>query len=209
LPIRPLESRDIDSILAIQSACPEIAQWKAADYERVVHGEMSGWIFETVAEPRAAEQKSGTHHVENSREPSVGAEPDFGRHPEERSDEGPLFDVRNTQAADDQQHRPASAIDAPNIAGFLVARHVAHEIEVLNFAIRPDARRHGSGAALLECALSWARTFSAEQAILEVRSANATALRFYERHQFQIVGRRRNYYVAPNDDALLLSRRLT
>ena len=151
MPIRPLESRDIDSILAIQSACPEIAQWKSADYDRVVHGEMSGWIFETVAET-----------------PHVG-----------------------------------------NIAGFLVARHVAHEIEILNFAIRPDARRHGSGAALLECALSWARTLSAEQANLEVRSANATALRFYDRHQFQIVGRRRNYYVAPNDDALLLSRRLT
>ena len=160
MPIRLLESRDIDSILAIQSACPEIAQWKSADYERVVHGEMSGWIFETVAEQTAAEQKSGTPHV-------------------------------------------------GNIAGFLVARHVAHEIEILNFAIRPDARRHGSGAALLECALSWARTFSAEQAILEVRSANATALRFYDRHQFQIVGRRRNYYVAPNDDALLLSRPLT
>ena len=159
MPIRPLESRDIDSILAIQSACPEIAQWKSADYERVVHGEMSGWIFETVAEQTATEQKSGTHHVEN-------------------------------------------------VAGFLVARRVAHEIEILNFAIRPDARRRGSGAALLECALSWARTFSAEQAILEVRSANA-ALRFYQRHQFQIVGRRRNYYVAPNDDALLLSRRLT
>src|SRR5271156_2674881 len=137
LPIRPLESRDIESILAIQSACPEIAQWKSADYERVAQNEMSGWIFETVAEPRAAEQKSGTHRVENSREPSVGAEPDFGGHPEERSGEGPLFDVRNTQAADDQQHRPASAINAPDIAGFLVARHVAHEIEVLNFAIRP------------------------------------------------------------------------
>jgi [ribosomal protein S18]-alanine N-acetyltransferase len=145
LPIRALESRDLESILAIQSACPEIAQWKLADYERVAQGEMSGWIFE-----------------------------------EDRK-----------------------------LVGFLVARHVAHEIEILNFAVRPDARRHGTGADLLECALSWAHTFSAEQAILEVRSANTTALRFYERHKFQIVGRRRNYYVAPNDDALLLSRRLT
>jgi len=144
LPIRALESRDLESILAIQSACPEIAQWKLADYERVAQGEMSGWVFE----------------------------------------EGKLV-------------------------GFLVARHVAREIEILNFAVRPDARRHGTGADLLECALSWAHTFSAEQAILEVRSANTTALRFYERHKFQIVGRRRNYYVAPNDDALLLSRRLT
>ncbi len=168
---------------------------------------MSGWVFETVAEQAAAEQKSGTHHVENSREPSVGAEPGFGRHPEERSDEGPLFDVP-TSAADDQQHA-ASVIVAPDITGFLVARRVSSEIEILNFAVRPDARHHGTGTALLDHALNWARTFSAEQAILEVRSANQTALRFYEHHKFQIVGRRRNYYNAPNDDALLLSRHLT
>ena len=93
--------------------------------------------------------------------------------------------------------------------GFLVARRVSSEIEILNFAVRPDARHHGTGTALLDHALNWARTFSAQQAILEVRSANQTALRFYEHHKFQIVGRRRNYYNAPNDDALLLSRHLT
>jgi ribosomal protein S18 acetylase RimI-like enzyme len=205
LAIRPLESHDIDSILAIQCACPEIAQWKSADYERAVHGEMSGWIFETVAEQIAVEQKGGTHHVENIREPSVGAQPVFGRHPEERSDEGSLFDVRNIRASEDKLPSLANESETPIVAGFLVARQVSSEIEILNFAIRPDARRHGAGAALLECALNWARTFSAEQAILEVRSANATALRFYDHHQFQIVGRRRNYYVAPDDDALLLT----
>jgi ribosomal-protein-alanine N-acetyltransferase len=56
--------------------------------------------------------------------------------------------------------------------------------------------------------MQWARSSSAEQAILEVRSANQTALRFYERHKFQIVGRRRNYYGSPTDDALLLSLRI-
>lgn len=144
MPIRAFEPRDVESILTIQSACPEIAQWTARDYDRVAQGEMAGWVF------------------------------------------------------DNQK----------DIIGFLVGRRVASEMEILNFAVSPGARRNGAGAALLGAALDWARSFSAEQAILEVRSANQTALRFYEHHKFQIVGRRRNYYTLPSDDALLLTARL-
>jgi ribosomal-protein-alanine N-acetyltransferase len=44
--IRILEDRDVDSILAIQSECPEIAQWTAWDYDRAANGEMAGWVAE-------------------------------------------------------------------------------------------------------------------------------------------------------------------
>ena len=44
--IRPIESRDIDAILAIQQASPEVAQWTARDYARAVEGEMAGWVAE-------------------------------------------------------------------------------------------------------------------------------------------------------------------
>ncbi len=145
MPIRALESRDLESILALQNSCPEIAQWKISDYERVAQGEMIGWIFE-----------------------------------------------------EDQK-----------LIGFLVGRLLHSEFEILNFAVSPDARRRGTGAALLDRALHYARSFAADQAILEVRSANQPALHFYQHHKFEIVGRRRNYYTAPNDDALLLTLRLT
>src|SRR5271156_5886700 len=46
LTIRPLESRDVEAILAIQAACPEIAQWTAWDYDRVARGAMAGWTAE-------------------------------------------------------------------------------------------------------------------------------------------------------------------
>jgi len=38
-----------------------------------------------------------------------------------------------------------------------------------------------------------------------VRASNAAALRFYERHGFQITGRRPRYYDGPIEDALLLT----
>jgi ribosomal-protein-alanine N-acetyltransferase len=46
LTVRPIESRDIDAILAIQQASPEVAQWTGHDYARVVAGDMAGWVAE-------------------------------------------------------------------------------------------------------------------------------------------------------------------
>jgi ribosomal-protein-alanine acetyltransferase len=44
LNIRPIETRDIDAVMAIQLGSPETAQWTLWDYERVAHGEMAGWV---------------------------------------------------------------------------------------------------------------------------------------------------------------------
>jgi [ribosomal protein S18]-alanine N-acetyltransferase len=145
LTIRALESRDVDSILAIQAACPEMAQWTAWDYDRVARGEMAGWVAEEDAE----------------------------------------------------------------VAGFLVARRLSSELEILNFAVEFEWRRCGIGAKLLDAALQWAQTFQATQAILEVRASNLSALRFYASHKFEVVGRRPRYYTAPVEDALLLTAMLT
>jgi [ribosomal protein S18]-alanine N-acetyltransferase len=95
------------------------------------------------------------------------------------------------------------------IDGFIVARRIGPDMEVLNFAVRSKARRRGIGAALLNEAILWGRSFHAEHAILEVRESNAGALRFYELHSFHVVGRRPRYYTAPVEDALLLSAPLT
>jgi [ribosomal protein S18]-alanine N-acetyltransferase len=130
----------VESILEIQAASPEVAQWTAWDYNRVAHGEMAGWVVE-----------------ENS-----------------------------------------------ELLGFLVARRLASDIEILNFGVRPEARRCGVGGTLLRLALEWGAELNAEKVVLEVRASNFAALQFYERRGFQVVGRRPRYYVSPIEDALLL-----
>jgi ribosomal-protein-alanine acetyltransferase len=151
----------VEAILAIQAACPEIAQWTAWDYDRVARGEMAGWV---------ATQDS-----------NVGAE------------------IAGEDAAE------LIGKGDVDVAGFLVARRLSTELEILNFAVESDWRRCGIGAELLTAALQWAQTFQATQAILEVRASNLAALRFYERHKFEVVGRRPRYYTAPVEDALLLT----
>ena len=44
--IRPLEPRDIETVLAIQAASPETAQWSAADYQKVCAGNGYGVVAE-------------------------------------------------------------------------------------------------------------------------------------------------------------------
>lgn len=138
---RPIESRDLESVLAIQSASPEVAQWTLWDYNRVAKGEMAGWV----------------------------------------------------------------AAENDELFGFLVARRVGNDIEILNFAVRPDARRRGTGGMLLQAALAWGAELHAEKALLEVRASNAAALQFYQRRGFAVAGRRPKYYAAPVEDALLLT----
>jgi [ribosomal protein S18]-alanine N-acetyltransferase len=93
---------------------------------------------------------------------------------------------------------------AAAITGFLVARRVVDDLEILNFAVRPDVRRRGTGTELLLRSFAWGKSFGAASALLEVRAANVAALRFYHRHGFEVIGRRKQYYVAPTDDALVL-----
>lgn len=95
--------------------------------------------------------------------------------------------------------------DQAHVLGFIVARRIGSDLEILNFAVRPVDRRRGNGAALLAAALDWAKSFGAERAMLEVRASNLAALRFYERCNFQVTGRRPRYYTAPIEDALLLT----
>jgi len=96
------------------------------------------------------------------------------------------------------------AEEARGIAGFLVARLLVQEVEILNLAARPDARRRGVGSKLLAQAVDWSKIVRAERILLEVRASNLAAQRFYERHGFGVAGGRPAYYANPREDAVVL-----
>lgn len=90
------------------------------------------------------------------------------------------------------------------VAGYLVARAVRDEGEILNLAVVPEHRRRGFGNELLTAGLAWLREAGAHEVYLEVRQSNAAALAMYRARGFRPVGVRTDYYRNPREDALVL-----
>ena len=93
--------------------------------------------------------------------------------------------------------------------GFLLGRVIAGEAELLTLAVRPDARRLGSGRRLLQQFLAQAQARGASDIFLEVAADNAAAIALYESAGFQRSGLRRGYYHNPTGaavDALVMTR---
>ena len=88
-------------------------------------------------------------------------------------------------------------------AGLLVA---ADEGYITNVAVFPEYRRSGVAAKLIEVFENFARGNRLAFLTLEVRPSNAAAIALYRRFGFQEVGRRKNYYDLPKEDALILTR---
>jgi ribosomal-protein-alanine N-acetyltransferase len=104
--------------------------------------------------------------------------------------------------------RVARAGPRAELAGFVACWLVRDELHVLSLAVAPALRRRGYGRALLEGAVSVARSRGARYATLEVRKSNVAARRLYAGLGFSVIGERPGYYVAPDEDALVLLREL-
>jgi ribosomal-protein-alanine N-acetyltransferase len=94
------------------------------------------------------------------------------------------------------------------VLGFLVAQQVAPEWELENIVVAEGGRRKGLGQQLLDALLSRARETNSDTVFLEVRESNASARALYESAGFEECGRRKSYYGAPQEDAILYRRSL-
>jgi [ribosomal protein S18]-alanine N-acetyltransferase len=92
------------------------------------------------------------------------------------------------------------------VLGYAVVWVVVDQAELGDIAVAADWRGRGLGRLLLDTVLERARREGVRQLFLEVRPSNEGALRLYQRYGFEEVGRRRNYYSDPREDALVLRR---
>lgn len=95
--------------------------------------------------------------------------------------------------------------------GFALGRVVAGEAELLTLAVAPEARRRGTGTALLDAFQARALALGARTAHLEVAASNTAARALYLAAGWTETGRRPRYFRCPDgtrEDALILSRAL-
>jgi [ribosomal protein S18]-alanine N-acetyltransferase len=86
--------------------------------------------------------------------------------------------------------------------GFLVAWLVSDELHILSLATLPPYRRQGTGRALLDTALDFARERRVRLVLLEVRRSNRAAIRLYRAVGFSAMGIRSRYYADNQEDAI-------
>lgn len=99
--------------------------------------------------------------------------------------------------------------DRGELCGYAFFRTCLPESELLRLAVAPARRRQGLASQLLNSGLRTLADQGCDSCFLEVRAANQGALALYARSGFVPVGRRKNYYSQPVEDALQLARRLT
>ncbi len=94
------------------------------------------------------------------------------------------------------------------LTGYLLARAILDEAEVLNIAVLPEERRRGLGAELLDGAIAILEGRAIGLIFLEVRESNQVAQTLYLSRGFRVVGLRAHYYERPREHALILQREL-
>ena len=92
------------------------------------------------------------------------------------------------------------------LVGYIGMQHILDEGYLANVAVDSAYRRSGVGAALLQRLLAFAQQEKLAFITLEVRQSNQPAIRFYQKYGFEVVGRRRNFYESPTEDALLMTK---
>ena len=83
---------------------------------------------------------------------------------------------------------------------------VLDEGYITNVAVRPDCRRQGIAGKLLQVFLDFAKGNHLAFLSLEVRASNYDAIALYGSRGFRSVGRRKNYYEHPREDAIIMTK---
>nr|WP_297280036.1 ribosomal protein S18-alanine N-acetyltransferase [uncultured Butyricicoccus sp.] len=89
--------------------------------------------------------------------------------------------------------------------GYVGCQTVLDEGYITNVAVDPAHRRQGVARTLLTELETRARAQNLAFVTLEVRASNAPAIALYTAAGYEPVGRRKNFYRAPTEDALLMT----
>jgi [ribosomal protein S18]-alanine N-acetyltransferase len=91
-----------------------------------------------------------------------------------------------------------------DVVGFFAGWIVEDELHVNNIASHPGFRRLGIGQSLLEAGIDDGRQRGVAYVLLEVRASNEAAQSLYRKMGFNFIGRRRDYYRVPVEDAFVM-----
>ncbi len=97
-------------------------------------------------------------------------------------------------------------LSGDRVIGYISSWYGYEEMHILSIAVAPDDRGGRAAEMLLDEAVKRSVEKGCLKAVLEVRVSNGRAIRFYEKHGFTEVGRRKGYYSDSGEDAIIFDR---
>ena len=92
------------------------------------------------------------------------------------------------------------------VLGYAGLQVVLDEGCITKIAVLPAFRRQKIAARLLQVFFDFAKAHELRFITLEVRAGNDAAIALYQKFGFAEVGRRKNYYEKPKEDALIMTK---
>lgn len=92
------------------------------------------------------------------------------------------------------------------VVGYAGLQVILDEGTLARIAVDPQCRRQGIAGKLLQVFLDFARANRLAFITLEVRASNYDAIALYGSRGFRSVGRRKNYYEHPREDAVIMTK---
>ena len=92
-----------------------------------------------------------------------------------------------------------------NIVGYIGIWTLLDECQINKIAVIPEKRKNGIGKTILNHVLEFTRDIGVKNWYLEVRESNKAAQALYRSAGFSSVGTRKNYYINPVEDAVLMN----
>ena len=110
-----------------------------------------------------------------------------------------LEQIASSMASQDEDYYLAH--EGQELVGFLAVQTVLDEMEILQIAVRADFQRLGIASQLMAAVMDWEGDI-----FLEVRESNRAAQALYTRQHFTKIGKRKDYYRQPVEDAVMMKR---
>ena len=98
------------------------------------------------------------------------------------------------------------AKEEEEVIGYVGMKMVLDEADITNVAVLPSHRKKGIAGKLLQVFLDFAQGNQLAFLTLEVRASNYDAIALYGSRGFRSVGRRKNYYEHPKEDAIIMTK---
>jgi len=96
-------------------------------------------------------------------------------------------------------------LDGETPVGYSVLdRRVKGEAELHNIAVKPCYRGKGLSSLLMDKMISDCSLYGVSVIFLEVRENNAPAIGLYNKYGFTEIGKRKNYYKNPTENAVIM-----